>query len=50
MNVLSEIYYVDGRQKYLDEKEKGILLSEPVDFNNKDIQDKCHVVKRQNIL
>ena len=31
MNVLSEIYYADCRQKY----------SDPIDFNNKEIQDKC---------
>jgi len=31
---------VDYRKKYSDEKENGILLSDPVDFNNKDIQDK----------
>jgi len=31
---------VDYRKKYSDEKENGILLSDPVDFKNKDIQDK----------
>ena len=28
-----EIYYADHRKKYSYEKENGILLSDPVDFN-----------------
>ena len=35
MNVLQEIYHADCRKKYSEDKQNGILISNPVDFNNK---------------
>ena len=40
MNVLAEIYYTDYKRNYQTNKEKGILLSDPIIFTNKEIQDK----------
>lgn len=50
MNVLQEIYYSDYRKKYSEEKEKNeMLLSDPIDFNNKEIQDK-YIFQYYNIF
>ena len=48
MNILQEIYYSDYRKQYSEEKNR-MLLSDPIDFNNKEIQDK-YIFQYMNIF